>query len=131
LSKIEYSDLIGVPYKLNGRDKTGFDCYGLVHEMFKRNGITLPDYNYTDDSDETITKLIVDNFYLAIELKEPEPYCGVLFRQYKWGTHMGVVLSDKLHFIHCSAKKSVAVEKLTSPVWRTRIMGYYTWKTPK
>jgi len=130
LSEIDYSDLIGIPYKFNGRDKTGFDCYGLVLEMFNRNDVKLPDYFYADDSDDTITKLIVDNVEFAEELKEPEPYCAVLFRQHRFGTHMGVVLADKQRFIHCSVGKNVAVEKLKSFLWKDKIMGYYRWKKP-
>lgn len=126
--KIDYSDLIGVPYKLNGRDKTGLDCYGLVIEMFARNNVTLPDYLYVNDSDDVITKLISDNVQFAEELEKPEPYCGVLFRQRRFGVHMGVVLPDRVKFIHCSIGKNVAVERLRSHIWRDKIMGYYKWK---
>lgn len=130
MSDISYSDLIGIPYKFNGRDKSGMDCYGLVLEMFKRNNVTLPDYLYEDDSDATITKLISDNVEFAVELERPEPYCAVLFRQHKFGTHMGVVLPDLSHFIHCSTGRNVAVEKLGSMRWYSKIMGYYKWKEP-
>ena len=128
MHEIDYVDLLEVPYKLNGRDKTGLDCYGLVVEMFKRNGVTLPDYFYADSDDATITKLIVDNVEFAEELKRPEPYCAVLFKQHKFGTHMGVVLSDKRRFIHCAVGKNVSVEKLDGILWRDKIMGFYKWK---
>ena len=42
---IDYSDLIGVPFKNQGRDKNiGLDCYGLVMEVYKKLGIQLPEY---------------------------------------------------------------------------------------
>lgn len=45
---MEYRDLIGVPFKMRGRDTDGLDCYGLVMELYKRLGIELTDYEYED-----------------------------------------------------------------------------------
>ena len=39
-----YEDLIGVPFMDGGRDKNGMDCWGLVREYFKRQGIVVKDY---------------------------------------------------------------------------------------
>lgn len=43
---IKYDDLLAVPYKENGRDMSGMDCYGLVIECCKRAGIILNDVVY-------------------------------------------------------------------------------------
>lgn len=45
---IEINDLIGVPYKDHGRDKTGYDCYGLCIEVARRAGYRLDDVYYED-----------------------------------------------------------------------------------
>ena len=39
-----YEDLIGVPFVDGGRDTNGMDCWGLVRECFKRQGIVVKDY---------------------------------------------------------------------------------------
>jgi cell wall-associated NlpC family hydrolase len=41
---IPYSDLLGVPFKDGGRDLAGLDCWGLVMEVSRRQGRSLPDY---------------------------------------------------------------------------------------
>ena len=45
---IKYDDLLGVPFKAHGRDKSGMDCYGLVLECLRREGKSLPDFFYED-----------------------------------------------------------------------------------
>ena len=37
------NDLIGKPYKENGRGPDGYDCYGLILTVCHRLGIDLPD----------------------------------------------------------------------------------------
>lgn len=46
---MRYDDLLGVPFKVHGRDKSGMDCYGLVLECCKREGKHLPDFVYDND----------------------------------------------------------------------------------
>ena len=38
-----YEDLLAVPFRLNGRDMDGMDCYGICIEMCRRNGKLLKD----------------------------------------------------------------------------------------
>lgn len=43
---MKWDDLLTVPYKANGRDMSGMDCYGLVLECCRRNGTPLRDVRY-------------------------------------------------------------------------------------
>lgn len=40
---LNIDDLLGVPYKVNGTDKKGFDCKGFVLEVLARNGHKMDD----------------------------------------------------------------------------------------
>ena len=40
---MKYDDLLNIPFKKFGRDKNGFDCYGVVMECCKRAGTPLRD----------------------------------------------------------------------------------------
>ena len=48
-----FSDLIGKPYKKNGRGPDSYDCYGICIEVCKRIGTKLP------EQDEIINKKFV------------------------------------------------------------------------
>ena len=52
---IDVSDLIGIPYKENGRGKSGLDCYGLAIEVEKRFGKELQDAVY-DNHDKELSQ---------------------------------------------------------------------------
>jgi len=42
--RAEYSDLVGVPYSLGGRDpRRGLDCFGVLLELYRRAGVELLD----------------------------------------------------------------------------------------
>ena len=77
---INYTDLIGVPFVNRGRDKnTGFDCYGLVKEVYRRYGYEIPEYDmqYNYDDMCRINELIEGNVhnYPWREIKEPKAPC--------------------------------------------------------
>jgi cell wall-associated NlpC family hydrolase len=41
------NDYVGVPYRPNGRDRAGWDCWGLVVAVYReRLGLELPDYRW-------------------------------------------------------------------------------------
>lgn len=100
---LDYSSLIGIPYKQGGRDiKTGVDCLGLCIEIFKRKGIIdFPDFSAPDKREE-IHKLIMEGTELFEEIDKPEEGCVVaLMVRPPYVTHMGVIINEK-EFIHIS-----------------------------
>lgn len=121
-----YTDLIGVQYKKNGRDIKGLDCYGLVKTLHDRMGKHMPDYA-TPDNQSLINQLINTGKLDCEELQEQEPGCIVLFKIPPFSLHMGVVL-DKEKFVHIIQHRNVAVERLDSRIWSKLRVGYYRWK---
>lgn len=128
MSEIEINDLIGIPYKKNGRDKNGFDCYGYLLELAKRKGKTLPDLEEMKNDDVDFIKCLNDGKSLA-EVKEAElplhdddiiifdNMCGVAH-------HCGWYLGDGL-FTHCDGH-GVHCERISN---RMRFIGgIYRWQ---
>lgn len=103
---IDISDLIGCRFKVHGRDKNGFDCYGLVIEVEKRYGREmvdlLKDYtksNYMLEINENAFSYI-DNNKLKKTDKLEEGNVILFFDEKGRATHVGVYLK-KRDFIHC------------------------------
>lgn len=130
---VKFDDLIGVPFVNRGRDKNiGFDCYGLVKEVFRRYGYNIPEYDalYTDYSDMCrANELIQGNasHYPWKEIKEPKIPCAIAIRL---GSPDGVVNHTAVYigngrFIHTRERIGVNIERLDSPAWRKVIVGYY------
>jgi cell wall-associated NlpC family hydrolase len=121
-----YSELLGVPYKRGGRDKTGLDCIGFLMYCYKKDGLTIPEY-LTDDEDSIVYKTIIEDKQLVERIEKPEPKCTVLFRVGQYQFHVGIVLDDSLQFIHVDRKRNVCRESLQHIFWKNRIEGYYRW----
>ncbi len=124
---IEYQDLIGIPYKKNGRDKSGMDCLGIVAFIHKREGIPFSD-KISPDEDEIIHQLVTTNEDMAIKLDRPEIGCIVTFCiRPPYVTHLGMVIENN-KFIHIFRNGTAVIERLDSPFWSRRIRGFYKWK---
>jgi len=93
---IKTDDLLGVPYKDHGRDKTGFDCYGLAIEVCRRYGYKLDDIVY-----ENHNKELSDEYKPTLNVTPiDKPREGALLEMdYGKELHVGVCLNSR-EFIH-------------------------------
>lgn len=123
-----FNDLIGIPFLDGGRDKKGFDCWGLSLEVFRRFGVGLPDYKIgcIDDSkiDGNINKQRC--FWDRVEsLEIPVPALVVIrFNSGALCNHTGVYIGAG-RFIHTRQKVGVNIDRIDSPAWRKIIEGFY------
>ena len=115
------TDLIGVPFKVHGRDKGGLDCWGVAMEVFRRYGVRLPDcwYESLDDSARVRRELEGEVVYLPLEI-EKEP-CLLLLR-INGSPHAAVYIGEG-YLMHATRRYGVCVEPLSR--YRTRIEGIY------
>ena len=124
-----FTDIIGVPFVDGGRNiKTGFDCWGLSLEVFKRYGFNLPDYKIGCFEFELIDERIEaqkDCWICCDSSAPPVPSLVVM----RWGAglmcnHTGVYIGAG-RFIHTRQKIGVNIDLIDSPAWRKIIEGYY------
>jgi cell wall-associated NlpC family hydrolase len=116
------STLLGIPYKVAGKDEQGFDCSGFVAYVFKKYKVILP----------SATKALIFEGR-EVALAEAEPGDIIFFT----GTdpnsrdvgHAGIIVShtsDSTQFIHSSSARSSACVKYTvletSPGYQRRFL---------
>lgn len=114
----EFADLIGKPYKKNGRGPDDYDCYGVPLEMSKRMGIPLPDVV----TDSLAIELSAEYAPLLNLVKIEEPVEGCLIEmEFENELHLGIAINKK-EMIHAT-KTGVRINKIGS--LKTR--GFYLW----
>jgi hypothetical protein len=120
---------IGIPFKSNGRDWHGVDCWGLARLVYKEEfGIELPSFTeqyYITDTPR-IEELI--NQYKEGWVPVQEPKCGdlILFRIFGSASHVGILV-DEGRFIHSRHGYDVAIAELNSTRWQHRVLGYFRY----
>ena len=113
-----------VNFALGGRTFPEYDCYGLVIEVCKRLGIIIPAF-VSPPEEEDFHKTVLAKEDLFTKLDAPEDHCIVLLNTvHRIPTHVGVVL-EYPRFIHIMKGRRVAIERLTSIFWSTRVKGFY------
>lgn len=127
---IDVSDLIGVPYKVNGRDiRKGLDCIGLAIEVERRFGHKLPDKEdfCADVKNRNFEKLAASTVSECSvkEINKPTKEGDVILFKDVYGMlfHIGIYLGNNI-FIHCN-KYGVHTERLNS--FSGEIGKVYTW----
>jgi len=122
-----YADLIGKPYQPGARGPDAFDCLGLHLELLRRQGYDVPDYGSSMASFHLNFDGPGGILGVCREIELPVPGCTVLLRT---GSnvderHIGTML-DSFTMLHTMREtRSVVTEKVISPVWRHRVLGYY------
>lgn len=117
---MKYDDLLNIPFKKFGRDKSGFDCYGVVMECCKRAGTPLKDL-YGE-----IVDLPADgvNDYIrgGLNVRQIDtPKTGALvYSIYKGNVHVGYIVSRGL-VLHATIDKGVKL----SPLAALHPIAYY------
>jgi hypothetical protein len=126
---MNYNKYIGLPYKDNGRDIDGIDCWGLVRLYYKEElGIDLPSYvdEYNGPYDTSVTRAI--SLYKDSWNKTTTPAPGdvVLFNIYGEPAHVGVYVGNN-KFLHCREGRDSVVESLDNIKWNKRLEGVYKY----
>ncbi len=104
------NNLIGIPYKLGGRDLHGLDCWGLVLLVYRNMGIAIPDFWTESLSRQDLVKLIRGNAHeVAQETNEPRDYD--LICDEKKG-HIGVFINNRV--LHADRKMGVTFQPLST-----------------
>lgn len=120
--KIEYVDLLGIPFKLGGRGPDFYDCYGLLEEMHRRAGHTIVDYR-SPESGPLISALISGE---CARLWHPYKQCqgaSVLIRV-PFSLHVGYMIDDYRMIHTWQNSGGVLVEPIEN--WKHRVMGFYS-----
>lgn len=117
---MKYSDLLGVKYTPHGRSiEEGFDCYGLVIEVLKRNNIFLPDLYYASEKEYLkLSKELKEN---GVKINKPELNCIVELEVLGVPKHIAVYIGEG-YIIHTT--KVVVIEQLNH--YNKKIKGF--WK---
>ncbi|MDR1977214.1 MAG: C40 family peptidase [Synergistaceae bacterium] len=128
----DLTGLIGKPFIDGGRGPDGYDCWGLVCEVFRRGGIELRDYrdfNLSCYDSEGFCGLFEKESLRWTRHEPPDiPVPAVVtirFNHPIFVNHVGVYVGGG-KFLHTREKTGVCIERLDSPCWRHKIEGFYT-----
>lgn len=128
LKAVKYADLLGKPFKYGGRGPEEYDCYGIAIELYRRYGITLPDYTSTDDPTRQ-GELFADGAERYFErVTFAQPLDIALFRLGRRYWHCGVVVDGYERFVHITENTKVSCEELHDPIWKPKLGGVYRFK---
>ena len=135
----EYIDLIGKPFAFNGRGPDAYDCYGLMRELLRRDGIEVPDYDsptrqplmdliYKDNLNQWA---VVREGTWSVEGRNAAEFSYSVgdclhFTILGMGTHVGYIVARN-KFIHAweGGYMGVVVERIDH--WVNRILGVYRY----
>lgn len=135
MNSADYTDLIGIPFANRGRDvKSGLDCYGLVREVYRKNGIELPEYNADYDDKEKINELMdfathSKSVWRKVEGNNIPVPCVIAmrFNVPKGYVNHAAVYIGAGKFLHIRENAGSCIEKINSPMWKMLIEGFYEY----
>lgn len=115
-------ELIGVPYVTGGRGLNGYDCYGLIIDLLKDDGIEIPDYKSPEEAEKVVAIFNSEiRHWKECELRDG----AVLLFRVPGNFHVGYYLGKDM-FIHTwKHSGGVIVERFSD--WKRRLVGIYEY----
>ncbi len=117
---------IGIPFKPNGDDRNGLNCWTLLCLVYKEVlNIDLPKYIdiFTDKSLASLLRVArtmkVERLSWAL-VSNPQPYDLILLRTGEYVWHCGVVI-DKKNMLHVMEGINSCVEEYTGLMWKDKV----------
>lgn len=118
-----YIDLLGLPFVRGARGPEGYDCYGLVKEMYRRAGQDLPDFT-APGTLENVADVIEDQTHRWKKVAPRTIGSLVTIRVEGLLAHVGYVI-ERDRFIHAVDPIGVTTERITNGSFN--IIGYYDY----
>lgn len=121
---------VGIPFLSGGRDKRGVDCYGLVRLILNNEyGYDLPLLVNTYDNalDISETGSLFQKYVPLLcgeKISKPEEKAVALLKMRGLPSHVALYAGDDF-IIHAMSKNGVACERLSRPLLKSRIEGWY------
>lgn len=134
IKKVDFSDIVGLPFKDGGTGPTGknpggFDCYGLAVEVFNRYGIQLPTINMSVTACCQASQKEIDSHIARswIRIGKPITPCGVQIKSSdpKYANHIATYIGYG-RIIHVTLNTKVIVQRLAD-YHPSRIEGFYKY----
>lgn len=129
-------EYLGIPFKLDGRDRNGVDCYGLVYLVYKEQlGIELNSFSgiFKDTDPKTMLEIARtmdkdrSNWLSPSKLQE---FDMVQLRTGRHAFHVGIYVGNGL-MLHTESGIDATIENLKSPLWASRLEWIYRHKAYK
>lgn len=126
---IDFRDLIGIPFKADGNDQYGIDCFNLMRAVHKKYGYNIPGTNIAvcasrEVSNKEIQRNIIKDW---VQIEKPEVPCGVLIKSSNpdFAHHIGTYIGDN-KIIHITFTTNSMIERLY-PKYKNRVLGFYKY----
>lgn len=102
------------------------DCYEFGSILYKDHfGRPLPSFNYELEDAKSVVSSVLsgDTIFVEVKREELRYLDGIIFYSPSTQRHIGFYLGDG-KFIHQIMNGYPAIERLDSPIWKKRIIGY-------
>lgn len=119
-----YADLLSKRFEPEGRGPDAYDCVGLAIEVARRMGCRLPDFISSEDEFHAQLGGGATRFADLERIEAPEPGCIVALEMRPDQHHIAIMI-DQFRFLHASRQMGIVVERVLSPSWQRKIIGFY------
>lgn len=123
-------DYIGLPFRPDGRDRTGLDCWGLYRLVLReRSGLDLPDYLGVYTAADAVSlraaaAMMDREESLWTPVSTPAPFDLIRMRRGPLGAHVGCVVSPGL-MLHIQEGGTSRLDHYDWSDWASRVVGFY------